>query len=234
MDNKKTLAIITARGGSKRIPRKNIKDFLGKPIMAYSIEAAINSKLFDEVMVSTDDQEIAEIAKKCGAKVPFMRSDKNSDDHSTTADVIEEVLLEYKKRGEDFDKTCCLYPTAPFVSSERLNEAMKLLGDTDADSVLPVTLFSYPILRSLKIEDGGLLKMNWPENMNVRSQDLAPAYHDSGQFYCLDVEKFLTQKRIFTDNTRCIVVPETEVQDIDNEEDWQLAELKYKLKYQIN
>jgi pseudaminic acid cytidylyltransferase len=234
MQDKKILAIIPARGGSKRIPRKNIKDFLGKPIIAYSIEAAFESKLFDEVMVSTDDQEIVEVAKKYGAEVPFMRSKKNSDDLATTADVIEEVLLGYEKLGKYFDKTCCIYPTAPFISPERLNEAMRLLEDTDAGSVLPVTHFSYPILRSFKIEDSGLLKMNWPENMNVSSQDLALAYHDSGQFYCLDVKKFLVQKKLFTDNTLPIIIPESEVQDIDNEEDWKIAEIKYQFKNQTD
>lgn len=234
MNDKKILAIIPARGGSKRIPRKNIKDFLEKPIIAYPIEAAISSKLFNEVMVSTDDQEIAEVAKKYEAKVPFMRSEKNSNDHSTTVDVIEEVLLEYKKIGKEFDNVCCLYPTAPFVTPERLVEALKLLERYGADSVLPVTSFNYPIQRSFKIENDGTLKMNWPENINTRSQDLMPTYHDSGQFYCLDVKKFLIQKKLFMDNTLPIIVSELEVQDIDNEEDWKIAELKYKLKYQIN
>lgn len=225
----KAVAIITARGGSKRIPRKNIKPFLGQPIIKYSIDAAIKSDIFSEVMVSTDDKEIAEIAVKYGAKVPFFRSIKNSDDHSTTADVIEEVLLEYGKHGQEFDYACCIYPTAPFVSAGRLKESMENLKSSGADSALPVTRFSYPILRSLKIADDGTLKMNWPENINKRSQDLAPAYHDAGQYYCLDVKKFLVKKKLFTDNTLPIIVSELEVQDIDNEEDWQIAEMKYKL-----
>lgn len=230
MRDKKIIAIIPARGGSKRIPRKNIKDFLGKPIVAYSIEAALKSKLFDEVMVSTDDQEIVEVAKKYGASVPFLRSAKNSDDHSTTADVIEEVLLKYREQGKEYDYVCCIYPTAPFITSERLKESMKLLRKSGADSVLPVTCFSYPIQRSFKLDENGKLKMNWPENINSRSQDLIPAYHDCGQFYCLDVKKFLVQKKLFTDNTLPVIIPELEVQDIDNREDWKIAELKYKLK----
>jgi N-acylneuraminate cytidylyltransferase len=233
MQNKKILAIIPARGGSKRIPRKNIRDFLGKPIVAYSIETAINSELFDEVMVSTDDQGIAEIAKKYGAKVPFFRSEKNSDDHAMTASVIEEVLLEYQKQGKEFDCVFCIYPTAPFVTPERLAESLQLLESSGADSVVPITSFSFPIWRSFKIGDDGLVKMNWPENMHVRSQDLPPAYHDCGQFYCLDVKKFLVQKKLFTDNTLPIILSEMEVQDIDNEEDWKMAELKYKLKNQV-
>lgn len=226
-----SLAIITARGGSKRIPKKNIRSFLGKPIISYSIEAAIESKIFDEVMVSTDSQEIADVAVKYGAKVPFIRSAKNSDDHSTTADVIEEVLAEYKRQDKEYDYVCCLYPTAPFVTAEKIKDSMEMLKSSKADSVLPVTSFSYPILRSLKIDAEGKLKMNWPENMNIRSQDLAPAYHDCGQFYCLDVKKFLVQKRLFMDNTLPIIISELEVQDIDNEEDWQIAEMKYKLIY---
>lgn len=228
------LAIITARGGSKRIPKKNIRPFLGKPIIAYSIEVALKSGIFDEVMVSTDSQEIADIAVKYGSKVPFFRSAKNSDDHSTTADVIEEVLLEYEKKGKGYDYVCCIYPTAPFVSAEKISESMKLLVSSKADSVLPVTNFSYPILRSLKIDNEGRLKMNWPENLNIRSQDLTPAYHDCGQFYCLNVKEFLVQKKLFMDNTLPIIISELEVQDIDNEEDWKIAEMKYKLRYKIN
>lgn len=228
------LAIITARGGSKRIPKKNIRSFLGKPILAYPIEAALASGLFDEVMVSTDSQEIAEIALKYGAKVPFLRSEKNSDNYATTASVIEEVLLNYKKDGKEYDYVCCLYPTAPFITSEILVAARKLLEQEGIDSALPVIPFSHPIQRSFKIDSDHKLKMNWPENINTRSQDLAPAYHDAGQFYFLDVKRFLIQKKIFTDNVSPLIISELEAQDIDNEEDWQIAELKYKLKHKIN
>jgi len=228
------IAVITARGGSKRIPKKNIRSFLGKPIIAYSIETALNSGIFDEVMVSTDSQEIADVAVKYGAKVPFLRSAENSGDHAMTAPVVEEVLLEYQKLGKKFDYVCCIYPTAPFITGERLKASLELLQNSGADSVVPVTSFSFPIWRSFKIEADGRVKMNWPENMHVRSQDLPPAYHDCGQFYFLEVNKFLIQKKLFMDNTFPVVVSELEVQDIDNEEDWQLAELKYKLKNQIN
>ncbi|MDC0296159.1 pseudaminic acid cytidylyltransferase [Akkermansiaceae bacterium] len=225
---KKKLAIITARGGSKRIPRKNIKPFNGFPIIKYSIEAALSSNEFDEVMVSTDDQEISEIAQKYGATVPFFRSAKNSDDHSGTAEVIEEVILDYKNKNKIFDYVCCIYPTAPFVSSLIIKEAMNKLVSLDADCVLPVVRYSYPIQRSLKIENG-FGKMIWPENYFARSQDLSPTFHDSGQFYCLKVESLLEQKKLFAEKTIPIEISELEMQDIDNEVDWTLAELKYKL-----
>jgi len=224
----KTIAIITARGGSKRIPRKNIKSFMGKPIMAYSIEAAINSNVFDEVMASTDDDEIATIAKQYGAIVPFMRSPKTSDDYTTTAEVIKEVLEEYKKMGKNFDLACCIYPTAPFITAEKLSSAFQLLSNSDADSVLPVTRFSFPIWRSFKME-GNKIFYNWPEFAPKRSQDLSPAFHDCGQFYFLNVERFMQTPKLVTNNTIGIEMPESEVQDIDTEEDWKIAEIKYDL-----
>lgn len=227
METKK-LAIIPARGGSKRIPRKNIKPFLGQPIIKYTIDAVLDSSCFDEIIVSTDDKEIAEISVKLGAKVPFMRSEETSSDFAMTADVIEEVLMEYRKRGREFDFCCCLYPTAPFISPEMLKKGLNILKDNNADSALPVVRFSYPIQRALKIEDGRLL-MIWPENLNKRSQDLMPAYHDVGQFYWLNVKSFLEQKVLFGKFTVPIEVPESEVQDIDNEEDWKIAEMKYRI-----
>jgi pseudaminic acid cytidylyltransferase len=222
-----TVAIITARGGSKRIPRKNIKYFLGKPIIAYSIEAALNAGCFDEVMVSTDDNEIAEIAIQLGAKVPFLRSSTSSNDFATTAEVIVEVLNSYKQIGRNFSEACCIYPTAPFVDSKKLKNAMELLRSSDSDSVIPVTEFSFPILRSFKMDENSKVEFNWPENALKRSQDLPKAYHDCGQFYCINVQRFLQHKKLVTDNTSAIVMPNTEVQDIDNEEDWTLAEIKY-------
>ena len=227
MKNKK-LAIITARGGSKRIPRKNIKLFNGFPIIKYSIEAALKSNEFDEVMVSTDDEEIAEIAIKYGASVPFFRSQKNSDDHSGTAEVIEEVILDYKNKNILFDYVCCIYPTAPFVTANIIKEAMSKLISFSADCVLPVVRYSYPVQRSLKIVNGSVL-MNWPENYSARSQDLSPFFHDCGQFYCLNVKSLLEQKKLFAKKTIPIEISELEMQDIDNEVDWKLAELKYKL-----
>lgn len=220
------LAIITARGGSKRIPRKNIKIFLGQPIIKYSIDAAIQSNCFDEVMVSTDDFEIAKIAAECGAKVPFMRSTSNADDHSSTADVLIEVIQDYKKAGRTFTHICCIYPTAPFVTAKKIHQAYNKLIETDCKSVVPIVQFSFPILRSFSL-DNSIVSMNWPEHLNSRSQDLKPAYHDAGQFYFFKTEAFLQDKKIFTDNTIGIEMPESEVQDIDNEEDWNMAEIKY-------
>lgn len=228
----KCLAIITARGGSKRIPRKNIKDFLGKPIIAYSIEAAIKSNLFDEVMVSTDDNEIAEISKQYGAKVPFLRSNKNSDDYSGTADVLIEVMNKYKELAINFDLGCCIYPTAPLIKPENIIKAHNLLINEKFDSVFPVVKFSYPIFRALKIENNKV-KMIWEENLTKRSQDFPDAFHDAGQFYWFKVNEFIITKKIFTENTGAIELVENEVQDIDNEIDWELAEMKYKLLNEI-
>lgn len=224
-----SIAIITARGGSKRIPKKNIRPFLGKPIIAYSIEAALKSGIFDEVMVSTDSQEIADISIKYGAKVPFLRSKKNSNDHATTADVIEEVLLEYKKQEKEYDYAFCVYPTAPFITAEKLRNALEIIKKTDAAAVVPIARFSYPIQRGLKINNDGKIAMIWPKNRNARSQDLTPSYHDAGQYFGIKVKIFLAEKKSFAKNTVPIIIPESEVQDIDNEEDWKLAEIKFKI-----
>lgn len=222
------IAIITARGGSKRIPRKNIKEFCGKPILAYSIDAALKSKLFDEVMVSTDDEEIANIAKFYGASVPFMRSEETSSDFATTEDVLEEVLSEYKKNGQEFSDVCCIYPTAPFVTFEKLVNAKKLLDENaSADSVLPVVQYSFPPQRGLIIKNNSLSYMN-PENALKRSQDLEPIYHDCGQFYYCKKESLLKYHNVIGKNTLPIIVSELEVQDIDNLSDWVIAEIKYK------
>lgn len=227
-DSSKIIAIIPARGGSKRIPRKNIKKFLGRPIIYYPIKAALESGLFDEVMVSTDDQEIAKIAKKFGAKVPFLRSAKNSSDKATTDAVIEEVIHKYQKCGQKFDVVCCIYPTAAFVTAKKLKSAQDLLKKSGADVVIPVVRHSNPIQRALKISNGKL-KMFWPKNYYVRSQDLEPAYYDCGQFYFMKTEAILEQKKVYADSAVALEIPEVEAQDIDNETDWQLAELKYKL-----
>lgn len=224
----KSVAIITARGGSKRIPHKNIKEFCGKPIISYSIEAALQAGCFDEVMVSTDDAQIAEIAREYGAKVPFMRSEENSDDFATTRDVILEVLKQYEAEGVAFDYVCCIYPTAPFITAARLRESMELLQEKQADSVFPLVQFSFPPQRGV-ILDNGRAVFKWPEYMLARSQDLEPFYHDCGQFYCLNVEAFKSQKLLCMKKTYPVILDELEVQDIDNETDWKLAELKYRL-----
>lgn len=225
---KKRIAVITARGGSKRIPGKNIRAFCGKPILLYSIEAAALSGLFDEVMVSTDSQKIAEIARAAGAKVPFMRGGDTSGDYATTADVLLEVLAEYEKRGRYFDTLCCIYPTAPFVTAEKLKKAVLLLEEKDVDSVVPIVRYSFPPQRAFIIRDG-LTVMKYPEHAGSRSQDLEPYFHDCGQFYCMQTDRFKQKKQIFTDRMLSIEMPETQVQDIDNETDWELAELKYRM-----
>jgi pseudaminic acid cytidylyltransferase len=222
------LCIIPARGGSKRIPRKNIRDFLGKPIIAYSIEAALDSALFKDVIVSTDDEEIASIAIKYGAKVPFIRSKRNSDDFATTVDVLLEVLEEYKKLSIEFDICCCIYPTAPFTNMIKLKEAYHRLLNENLDSVFPVIPFSYPIQRSFKLQKGKISFL-YPEFEKVRSQDLDVAFHDAGQYYFFRPETLLESKTIFTNNTGGIIINECEAQDIDNETDWKIAEIKFEL-----
>jgi N-acylneuraminate cytidylyltransferase len=177
-------------------------------------------------MVSTDDAEIAQVAKSAGAEVPFLRSEATSNDYATTAEVLIEVLENYAKAGEVFQYACCIYPTAPFVTSEKLKTAFELLKRKKAASVIPVTKFSFPIWRSFKMEDEKL-SFNWPENALKRSQDLPAAYHDAGQFYFFSVPAFMGTKKLVTENTFGLEIPETEVQDIDTEEDWKLAELKY-------
>lgn len=222
----KSIAVITARGGSKRIPRKNIKEFCGKPIIQYSIEAALASGLFDEVMVSTDDEEIAEIARKSGANVPFMRSEETSNDYAGTNDVLKEVFTEYEKRGQHFDIAVCIYPTAPFITAEKLKKAVALMESEHADAVTPVVRFSFPPQRAFVIRED-FLQYQFPEYAMARSQDLEPIYHDCGQFYVVKVDNVLNNVEI--KKTLPLVVSELEVQDIDNEEDWKIAEMKYKI-----
>lgn len=224
----KSIAIITARGGSKRIPRKNIKEFCGKPILAYSIEAALKSELFDTVMVSTDDEEIASIARSYGAEVPFLRSEKTANDFATTNDVLLEVLEEYKMRGACFDLGCCIYPTAPFVTAEKLQDAAQKLLSSDADTLIPVVSFSYPPQRAMIVKEGRLV-FEYPEYLDSRSQDLVPHYHDVGQFYLFRTEAYVKNRKLMVGNILPYVINELEVQDIDNETDWEIAQIKYRL-----
>ena len=221
----KNLCIIPARGGSKRIPRKNINEFLGKPIIAYSIETALRTGLFDEVMVSTDDVEIAEVAQKYGAKVPFMRSAETASDFASTADVLKEVIANYKELGKEFDNFCCFYATAPLVQSKDVAAAFERLQQSDFTCVYPVVQFSYPIWRCLDIAEDGTMKRHWPEYENSRSQDLPKEYHDTGTFYWYKTKEWLAGSV----KIGGIIVDETSIQDIDTETDWKLAEMKYKL-----
>lgn len=222
------LCIIPARGGSKRIPRKNIKKFLGKPIIAYSIEAAFSSGLFTEVMVSTDDLEIAEVAKKYGATIPFFRSKHNANDFATTMDVLIEVVDMFGEEAERFDNICCIYPTAPFVSAETLINSFNIFECKKFDSLFPIIKYSFPIQRSLSLENNKVI-FNYPENASKRSQDLKDSFHDAGQFYWLKKEFVRKGASIVTDNTGAYEISELQGQDIDNEVDWKLAELKYEL-----
>ena len=222
------LAIIPARGGSKRIPKKNIKLFLGRPIISYAIDTAMSVGLFHEIMVSTENPEIAELAIKYGASVPFFRSEKNADDMATTADVLIEVITNYEKRGISPEIACCIYPTAIFTTAELLKQGFNLLKEKNFDTVLPIVRFSSPILRAFRY-DAGKVSFFWPEYYNMRTQDLEPAYHDAGQFYWFNVKTFKEKKTLITNNTGAIILPQSQAQDIDTEEDWQLAEIKYQL-----
>lgn len=224
------ICIIPARGGSKRIPGKNIKLFCGKPIIAYSIEAALKSNEFDEVMVSTDDQKIADIALAYGAKVPFLRSEKTADDFATIADVILEVIAKYEEQKRSFSHVACLFATAPFISDEKIKSAIYKLENDDFSSVFFVQEFTYTIWRSLKMNSKGVLSMNWPENLNKRSQDLPKAYHDAGLFYIAKSLDFLSEKTFFTTKSSGITISDLEARDIDTEDDWIFAETLFKIK----
>ena len=221
------LAIIPARGGSKRIPRKNIKLFFGKPMIAYSIEAAIESGCFDKIIVSTDDAEIASVAEQYGAEVPFFRPDEISDDYATTLDVIQHALLWCQQNGYPVDMACCIYATAPFIKPRALKDGLSLLAETGGDYVFSATSFPFPIQRALKLKAGGEVSMFHPEHLNTRSQDLEEAYHDAGQFYWGREDAFLQGKPIFAEGSRVVLLPRNEVQDIDTEEDWLNAENLY-------
>lgn len=221
------LAVITARGGSKRIPHKNIKEFCGKPILAYSIEAAQSAQIFDEIMVSTDDAEIAAVAEHYGASVPFLRSAETSNDFADTDAVLREVVQEYKNKGKEVEHLCCLYPTAPFVTGDTLRSAYEFFQKTKADELVPVVRYSYPPQRGFVLE-GTELRYRWPEYKNRRSQDIEPIYHDAGQFYFMRMRALFsssedTHKRV------AFILDEMQVQDIDTIEDWELAELKFRI-----
>lgn len=222
------IAIITARGGSKRIPKKNIKDFYGKPMLAYAIEAAKNARIFDEIMVSTDSEEIAEVASKYGASVPFMRSERTANDFATTYDVIEEVVNEYKKIGKLFDDICCIYPCVPFLTSQSLCAAYKAMTEVNADALQPVCRYPAPVEWAMKIENGFLIP-NDREAQKIRSQDLTPKYYDVGMFYFCKTDVMLSEKTLVPQKTSAYIIDEAECQDIDTLDDWKMAEFKYKL-----
>ena len=222
------LCIIPARGGSKRIPRKNIKEFLGQPVIAYSIKAAIDSQYFDKVIVSTNDAEIAEVAKSFGASVPFMRPDELADDYASTIPVVKHAIEWFDDQGQSPSEVCCLYATAPFVRASTIRKAYEQMQSTQADYCFTATSFAFPIQRAIKITAENRVEMLYPEHLETRSQDLEESYHDAGQFYWGKAEAFKQQKPLFSKSATPYILPRYLVQDIDTLEDWKKAELMYK------
>ncbi|HMO04543.1 MAG TPA: pseudaminic acid cytidylyltransferase [Kiritimatiellia bacterium] len=219
------VAIIPARGGSKRIPGKNIRDFAGRPMIAHSITAALECRLFDRVLVSTDDPRIMEVARAHGAEAPFTRPAAIADDTATTDAVIQHALDWLEQHDTLPDQACCLYATAPFVRSDDLVRGLTILRQHHATTAFSVTSFAYPIFRALKVRPDGFVEMFWPENRTVRSQDLPEAWHDAGQFYWIDVARYRAAPRLFSDRSAPVPLPRHRVQDIDTEEDWRRAEV---------
>ncbi|HMW56695.1 MAG: pseudaminic acid cytidylyltransferase [Candidatus Accumulibacter phosphatis] len=222
------LAIIPARGGSKRIPRKNIKLFSGKPMIAWSIDAARASGLFDHIVVSTDDVEISAVAKAYGAEVPFMRPPALSDDYTGTSAVVAHAIQWYRAQGDMPDPVCCIYATAPFVNAADLQRGLQMLADSDSDFAFSVTSFAFPIQRAIKLTEEGRVQMFQPEHFNTRSQDLEQAFHDAGQFYWGRAAAWIADKPIFSSDAMPVILPRHRVQDIDTPEDWERAEWMFK------
>lgn len=232
--NSNNIAIIPARGGSKRIPKKNIKDFLGKPIIAYSIEIAINCKLFNKVIVSTDDEEIKDVAIKYGAEVPFIRPKEIADDFTGTHEVIGHAVKWLEDNGEKMDYVCCVYPTAPLIEKDDLKKGFELIKTGKWNSVMAATNFSYPIFRSFEnLLDGGL-KMIFPEHYNSRSQDLPEVYHDVGLFYWAKPATWKKKPEGYNEKNSIVKIPNYRIQDIDTLDDWKRAEIIYKIKTREN
>lgn len=222
------LAVIPARGGSKRIPRKNIKLFCGKPMIAWSIEAALQSGCFDQIVVSTDDAEIADIARQSGVKVPFMRPAELSDDHTGTTAVMAHAIDWFVKRGQTPAQVCCLYPTAPFVRADDLRRGLAALTEAGSDYAFSVTSYAFPIQRAIRLTAENRVAMLNPEHFSTRSQDLEEAYHDAGQFYWGRADAWLQGRMIFSPAAVPVMLPRHRVQDIDTPEDWLRAEWMFK------
>ena len=222
------VAIIPARGGSKRIPRKNIKEFCGKPMIAWSIEAALQNAAIDRVIVSTDDTEIAEISRAFGAEVPFTRPHSLSDDFTGTVPVIKHAVQSLIEQGANFSNVCCIYATAPFVNSDDLDEGLRKLVRYECDYVFSVASYVFPIQRSLKLAENGYVEMFFPENYSERSQDLEEAWHDAGQFYWGKKNTWLSGIALFSSKSLPVFLPRYRVQDIDTPEDWERAEWLFK------
>lgn len=222
------IAIIPARGGSKRIPRKNIKEFCGQPMLAYSIKAALKSDCFDRVIVSTDDREIVEIARSFGAEAPFMRPDELSNDYAGTLPVIKHAIEWFDAQGENPTEVCCLYATAPFVQAATIRRSYEQLLQTQADYCFTVTSFAFPIQRAIRVTQNDRIEMFHPEHFKTRSQDLEEAYHDAAQIYWGKAEAFKAEKPLFAGYSSPYILPRYLVQDIDTPEDWKRAELMYQ------
>lgn len=222
------IAVIPARGGSKRIPRKNIKVFCGKPILAWAIEAALESQCFDRIVVSTDDEEIASVAFNCGAEVPFLRPLEISDDFTGTIPVVAHAITALQSQGALLDSVCCIYATAPFLQGSDLNRGLKALEESGADYAFSVTRYEFPIQRAIRIADSGRVEMFYSEHFNARSQDLEASYHDAAQFYWGKANAWLSEKIIFSQDAVPVILPRHRVQDIDTLEDWVQAELMFK------
>ena len=223
------LCVIPARGESKRIPRKNIKDFFGQPMIAYSIKAALKSNFFDQVIVSTDDAEIAEVAKYFGASVPFVRPDELANDYTGTVPVVKHAIEWFDDQGQSPSEVCCLYATAPFVRAGTIKRAYEQMQSTQADYCFTVTSFAFPIQRALKVTAKNRIEMFYPEHLETRSQDLEESYHDAGQFYWGKAESFKQQKPLFSKSATPYILPRHLVQDVDTLEDWKRAELMYQV-----
>lgn len=223
------IAIIPARGGSKRIPRKNIKLFHDKPMIAYSIEAAQKSGCFDKIIVSTDDQEIANVAKEFGAEVPFIRPADIANDFATTLDVMQHAIRWCQEQQWDIEKVCCIYATAPFILPEYIQNGLVELSNNDVEYAFSATTFPFPIQRAISLDENNCVSMFAPEHANTRSQDLPEAYHDAGQFYWGKATAFLTGKAFFSEHSKAVILPRKRVQDIDTPEDWDLAETLFSV-----
>lgn len=228
------VAIIPARGGSKRIPGKNVKPFVGKPIIAWSIEAAIAAGIFDRIIVTTDSEEIARVAGKYGAETPFVRPPELSDDHTPTAPVIAHCLEWLAAQGTPAQYGCCIYATAPFLRAEYVRQGFELMVNRQVSSVFSVTTFPFPIFRALRLAKDGHLTMFWPEHELTRSNDLPEAFHDAGQFYWLESETFLQTRRVYGQDALPVILPRYLVQDIDTPEDWLTAEYMFRALQQHN
>ena len=226
-NQKRALCVIPARGGSKRIPRKNVKDFLGKPLIAYSIEAALNSGVFERVIVSTDDAEIADVAVKFGAQVPFMRDAALSDDYATSSDAVADAAT----RLGGYAHVCCLYATAPLITGEILREAYGKFEEAGCEFLFSATEFSFPIQRAIRLSNDGAVNMFYPQFALTRSQDLERAYHDAGAFYFGRREAWLDKKPIFAPHSRAFLLPRNLVCDIDTPEDFEFAQKLYEINY---